>query len=97
MIDDIIDTAGTIVQGAKSLKDRGANDIYICCTHPVLSGPALSRLVESPIKEIIVTNTISVPQEKMISKLKVLSVAPLLGEAIIRIHEDMSVSKLFDT
>jgi ribose-phosphate pyrophosphokinase len=97
MIDDIIDTAGTIVQGAKSLKERGANDIYICCTHPVLSGPALSRLVESPIKEIIVTNTISVPQEKMISKLKVLSVAPLLGEAIIRIHEDMSVSKLFDT
>lgn len=96
MIDDIIDTAGTIVQGAKSLKDRGANDIYICCTHPVLSGPALSRLEESPIKEIIVTNTISVPQEKMISKIKVLSVAPLLGEAIIRIHEDMSVSKLFD-
>ncbi len=97
MIDDIIDTAGTIVQGAKALKEWGAKDIYICCTHPVLSGPAIARLEESPIKEVLVTNTISVPQEKMISKMKVLSVAPLLGEAIIRIHEDMSVSKLFDT
>ncbi len=97
MIDDIIDTAGTIVQGAKALKEFGANDIYICCTHPVLSGPAIARLQESTIKEVLVTNTISVPQEKMISKMKVLSVAPLLGEAIIRIHEDMSVSKLFDS
>jgi ribose-phosphate pyrophosphokinase len=96
MIDDIIDTAGTIVQGARALKDWGAKDIYICCTHPVLSGPALSRLEEAPVKEVLVTNTIIVPPEKMIPKLKIISVAPLLGEAIIRIHEDLSVSKLFD-
>lgn len=96
MIDDIIDTAGTIVQGAIALKEWGAGDIYVCCTHPVLSGPAVKRLEEAPIKEILVTNTIPLPSEKMISKLKVLSVAPLLGEAIIRIHEDLSVSKLFD-
>lgn len=96
MIDDIIDTAGTIVQGANALKEWGAGDIYVCCTHPVLSGPAVKRLEEAPIKEILVTNTIPLPPEKLISKLKVLSVAPLLGEAIIRIHEDLSVSKLFD-
>lgn len=97
MIDDIIDTAGTITQGAKALKDWGAKDIYICCTHPVLSGPALKRLEEAPVREVLVTNTIHVPQEKVLPKMKILSVAPLLGEAIIRIHEDLSVSKLFDT
>ncbi|MFZ5634638.1 MAG: ribose-phosphate diphosphokinase [Bacillota bacterium] len=97
MIDDIIDTAGTICQGARALKDWGAKDIYICCTHPVLSGPALKRLEDAPVKEVLVTNTIPVPPEKIIPKMKILSVAPLLGEAIIRIHEDMSVSKLFDT
>ncbi|BAF58286.1 MAG: ribose-phosphate pyrophosphokinase [Pelotomaculum sp.] len=96
MIDDIIDTAGTITKGAEALKKWGASEIYVCCTHPVLSGPAVSRLAEAPIKEVIVTNTIPVPKEKMIDKIKVLSVAPLLGEAIIRIHEDLSVSKLFD-
>lgn len=96
MLDDIIDTAGTITKGAEALKQWGANDIYVCCTHPVLSGPALKRLDEAPIKEVIATNTIPVPKEKMIDKIKVLSVAPLLGEAIIRIHEDLSVSKLFD-
>ncbi|MGQ9558631.1 MAG: ribose-phosphate diphosphokinase [Desulfurispora sp.] len=96
LCDDIIDTAGTITQGAAALKERGANDIYLCCTHPVLSGPAISRLAEAPVKEILVTNTIPLPEEKLIPKMKVLSVAPLLGEAIIRIHEDLSVSKLFD-
>lgn len=96
MIDDIIDTAGTISLGAKALKDWGAKDIYICCTHPVLSGPALKRLEDAPVKEVLVTNTIQVPPEKIIPKMKILSVAPLLGEAIIRIHEDLSVSKLFD-
>jgi ribose-phosphate pyrophosphokinase len=96
MIDDIIDTAGTITQGALALKKWGAGDIYICCTHAVLSGPALTRLQEAPIKEVLVTNTIAVPPTKIVSKMKVLSVAPLLGEAIIRIHEDLSVSKLFD-
>ena len=96
MVDDIIDTAGTITKGAEALKQWGANEIYVACTHPVLSGPAVQRLNEAPIKEVIVTNTIPVPQEKMIDKIKILSVAPLLGEAIIRIHEDLSVSKLFD-
>jgi ribose-phosphate pyrophosphokinase len=96
MLDDIIDTAGTIIKGAEALKQWGAKDIYVGCTHPILSGPAIKRLDEGPVKEVIVTNTIPVPREKMIDKIKVLSVAPLLGEAIIRIHEDLSVSKLFD-
>jgi len=95
MIDEIIDTAGTITQGAQVLMDRGAIDVYACCTHPVLSGPALERLDKSVIKEVVVTNTIPLDPEKMISKIKVLSVAPLLGAAIVRIHEDLSVSKLF--
>jgi ribose-phosphate pyrophosphokinase len=96
MLDDIIDTAGTITEGAVALKKWGARDIYVGCTHPILSGPAIKRLQEAPIKEVIVTNTIPVPPEKMIDKIKILSVAPLLGEAIVRIHEDLSVSKLFD-
>ncbi len=96
MIDDLIDTAGTITQGAAALKELGAEDIYACCTHPVLSGPAVDRLADAPIREVLVTNTIPLPESKMIDKIKVLSVAPLLGEAIIRIHEDLSVSKLFD-
>lgn len=96
MIDDIIDTAGTIVGAAEALKERGAKDMYICCTHPVLSGPAIERIQNSCIKEMITTNTIKLPPEKKIDKIKVLSVAPLIGEAIMRIHEDLSVSKLFD-
>ena len=96
MIDDIIDTAGTITQGAAALKKWGAKEIYVCCTHPVLSGPAVERLATAPIKEVLVTNTIPLPQSKIIKNLKILSIAPLLGEAIIRVHEDLSVSKLFD-
>jgi len=96
MIDDIIDTAGTITLGAQALLDRGAKEVYACCTHPVLSGPAMQRLQDAPIKEVVVTNTIPLSDEKQIDKIKMLSVAPLLGEAIIRIHEDLSVSKLFD-
>ncbi len=96
IIDDIIDTGGTIVQGARALLENGAREVYACCTHPVFSGPAKERLESSEIREVVVTNTIPVPPEKHFSKLKVLSVAPLLGEAIIRIHEDLSVSKLFD-
>ncbi|MDI6710724.1 MAG: ribose-phosphate pyrophosphokinase [Thermoanaerobacterales bacterium] len=96
LIDDIIDTAGTITKGAAALLEIGATEVYVACTHPVLSGPACQRLQESVIKEIIATNTIAVPPEKMIGKLKILSVAPLLGEAVIRVHEDLSVSKLFD-
>ncbi len=96
MVDDIIDTAGTITLGAEALIERGAKEVYACCTHPVLSGPAIERLQNSSIKEVVVTNTIALPQEKKVPKIKELSVAPLFGEAIIRIHEDLSVSKLFD-
>ncbi len=96
VIDDIIDTAGTITQGAQALLERGAKDIYACCTHAVFSGPARERLEASPFKEVVVTNTIPVPPENAFDKLRVLTVAPLFGEAIIRIHEDLSVSKLFE-
>jgi ribose-phosphate pyrophosphokinase len=96
MVDDIIDTAGTITHAAQALKDRGALEVYACCTHPVLSGVAIERLQNSVIKELVTTNTIPLSPEKAIPIIKVLSVAPLLGEAIARIHEDLSVSKLFD-
>lgn len=96
LIDDIIDTAGTISIAANALVENGAKEVYACCTHPVLSGPAMERISNSKIKELVVTNTIPIPEEKMIDKVKVLSVAPLIGEAIIRVHEELSVSKLFD-
>ncbi len=95
MFDDIIDTAGTISGAAKLLKEQGAKEIYVCATHPVFSGPALQRLEEAPIKEVIVTNTIPLGDRYIPSKITQLSVAPLLGEAISRIHDDESVSSLF--
>lgn len=96
LIDDIIDTAGTIVLAANALVNNGAKEVYACCTHPVLSGPAMERIQASKIKELVVTNTIPIPKEKEIPSLRKLSVAPLIGEAIIRVHEELSVSKLFD-
>ncbi|ANX10475.1 MULTISPECIES: ribose-phosphate diphosphokinase [Fictibacillus] len=96
LIDDIIDTAGTITLAANALMENGAKEVYACCTHPVLSGPAMDRIQNSSIKELVVTNTIVLPEEKKIDKITQLSVAPLLGEAIIRVHEQLSVSKLFD-
>lgn len=96
LIDDIIDTAGTITLAADALKERGAKEVYACCTHPVLSGPAVERLQNSEIKELIITNTIPLSEEKKIDKITQLSVAPLLAEAIMRIHELKSVSVLFD-
>ncbi len=96
LIDDIIDTAGTITIGADALMEAGAKEVYATCTHPVLSGPAKERINNSQIKELVVTNTIPIPEEKKIDKIKILSVAPLIGEAIIRVHEQVSVSKLFD-
>lgn len=95
LIDDIIDTAGTIALAADALKDSGAKEVYACCTHPVLSGPAIERINKSQIKELIVTNTIPFREDKSVEQQHVLSVAPLFGEAIIRIHEELSVSKLF--
>lgn len=96
LIDDIIDTAGTIVLAADALKEAGAKDVYATCTHPVLSGPAIKRIESSQIKEVVITNTIPLPPEKKIDKIKVLSVAPLISEAIIRVHKQLSISKLFD-
>jgi len=96
VFDDMIDTAGTVVNGANALIKHGAKDVYACCTHPVFSGPAKKRILESPIKEIIVTNTIPQKDGELIKRLKVISVAPLIGEAIKRIHQRRSVSALFD-
>lgn len=95
IVDDIVDTAGTITQAASALLARGAKRIYASCTHPVISGPAIKRLDESPIEEVVVTNTIPLDERRSSKKLIVLSVAPLLAEAIHRIHEGASVSSLF--
>lgn len=96
LIDDIIDTAGTITLAANALAEHGAKEVYACCTHPVLSGPAIERIENSKIKELVVTNSIALTEDKLSSKVKQLSVASLIGEAIIRVHEDQSVSTLFD-
>ncbi|WP_010648997.1 ribose-phosphate diphosphokinase [Oceanobacillus massiliensis] len=96
LIDDIIDTAGTITLAANALIENGAKEVYACCTHPVLSGPAIERIDNSQIKELVITNTIPLPEEKRSEKITALSVAPLIGEAIIRVHEMQSVSILFD-
>lgn len=96
LLDDMIDTAGTIVQGAQACTDKGARVVWAGATHAVLSGPALDRLERSSLTEVVVTNTIPLNgKDERCSKLRVLSVAPLLGEAITRIHEEESVSSLF--
>lgn len=96
LLDDMIDTAGTIVQGAQACLDHGAREVITACTHAVLSGPALERLQASCLSQVVITNTIPLRgKEKVCPKLHQLSVAPLLGEAIRRIHEDESVSSLF--
>lgn len=96
LVDDIIDTAGTIVNAANALKNLGAKEVYACATHAVLSGPAIERIRESAIKEMVLLNTIKLPKEKEINKIKVLSVAPLFAEAMMRIFTNDSISKLFD-
>lgn len=96
IIDDLIDTAGTITLAANALLEHGAKEVYACCTHPVFSGPAVNRIREANIKEMVVTDTIPLPEEKRLDKIKILSVASLIGEAIIRVHNEQSVSKLFD-
>lgn len=96
LLDDMIDTAGTIAQGAQACADKGARRVLAGCTHAVLSGPALQRLNDSVIDQVIVTNTIPMAgKDQICKKIKVLSVAPLLGEAIRRIHNEESVSSLF--
>ena len=95
MLDDMVDTAGTLVQSADALRAKGAKNIYACATHAVLSGPAIERLEKSEIEELVVTNTIPLGEKALCKKIRVLSVAPLLGEAIKRIHFQDSVSSLF--
>lgn len=96
MIDDMIDTAGTISKGSQALIDAGAKEVYASCTHAVLSGPAIERLANSPLKEVVVTDTIRLPEEKQIAKIKQVSVAPLIADAIKRINENRAVSPLFN-
>jgi ribose-phosphate pyrophosphokinase len=96
LADDMIDTAGTMAEAARALKERGANDIYACASHALLSGPAVERLSNAPFREIVVTNTVPVPEEKRFPSLRVLSVAELLGSAIRYTHSNESVSSLFD-
>lgn len=96
IIDDMVDTGGSIANAGKVLMDMGAKAVYVACTHPVLSGPAFEKIENSVIKELVVTDSIPLPEDKHCSKIKVLSVAPLFAEAIHRIYEGLSVSKLFD-
>ena len=95
VVEDIITTGSTVSQLAVALRQQGANRVLIAATHPVLSGNAMDRLRKADVEEVIVTDTVPIPSEKMDSRLKVLSVAPLLAEAIIRVHENRSVSELF--
>ncbi len=95
LVDDMIDTAGTICEGAKLLREEGARQVYACATHSVFSPPAIERLSGGLFEEVIVTNTIPLPETKQFEQLTVLSVANLLGETIWRIHEDSSVSSMF--
>ena len=94
--DDMIDTGGTMTEAVYALKRLGAGKIYICATHPLLSGPACQRLSEAPVEEIAVTNTVAIPNERKFEKLTVLSIAPLLAKAIGYTHGDLSVSSLFE-
>lgn len=95
-VDDEIDTGGSLLNVINALEARGAKDIYSCCTHPVLSGPAIQRLNECHVKEVVVTDTVPVNGKKKLDKITVLPIAPLLGEAIHRIHTGLSVGAMFD-
>ncbi len=96
IVDDLVDTAGSIQQAVDLVKANGAKDVYVAFTHPVMSGPASERLRQLPIKEIVTTDTIPIPSEKMLPNITVLSVAGLLGEVILRSHEGRSVGELFN-
>jgi ribose-phosphate pyrophosphokinase len=96
LVDDMIDTAGTVSEASKALKELGARDVYCCATHALLSGPATKRLRESAISEVAVTDTIAIPPERCFATLRVLSVGDLLSKAIRFTHSEQSVSSLFD-
>lgn len=95
IVDDMVTTAGSLIEAVDAIKNEGAMDVYATVTHPVLSGPAIERIKKSPLKELMVTDTIPIEKDKHLKKIKVLSVAPLLGEAIKRIHTEVSLSVLF--
>ncbi len=96
IVDDMIDTAGTMAEAVLALKKLGARDVYCCASHALLSGPAVDRLMATPVKEVAVTNTICLPEAKRFDRLTILSIAPLLGKAMRYTHSDQSVSSLFD-
>jgi ribose-phosphate pyrophosphokinase len=96
MFDDMISTAGSIAAAAAVIHERGAKEIRVAATHGVLCGPAVERLANAPISEVVITDSIPLRDEQKLEKIKVLTVAPLLGEAIKRIHRNESVSRLFD-
>ena len=96
IVDDLVATAGSLVEAVKALRDAGATAVYAAITHPILSGPARERLAASSLKELVVTDTVPIEAAKRLPKVRVLSVAPLLGEAIRRIHREESVSSLFE-
>jgi ribose-phosphate pyrophosphokinase len=97
VVDDMVDTAGTITNAVYALKERGAKAVYAAATHPLLSGPAVERLAAAPLEEMVVTNTIYVPEHKRFDRLTILSVADLLAKAIDHVHSNESVSQLFET
>jgi len=95
-VDDEIDTAGSLVNVVSTLKERGVKEVYSCCTHPIFSGPAIQKIASSAVKEVVVTDTVPVPDDKRLDKITVLPIAPLLGEAIHRIHTGLSVGAMFE-
>ena len=95
-VDDEIDTAGSLAGVVSALKERGAKEIYACCTHPLFSGKAIKRIISSPVKEVVVTDTVPVADDKKLDKITVLPIAPLLGEAIHRIHTGLSIGAMFE-
>ena len=95
-VDDEIDTAGSLVGVVNTLKERGAKEVYSCCTHPIFSGQAIQRIASCPVKEVVVTDTVPIAGEKKLAKITVLPIAPLLGEAIHRIHTGLSIGAMFE-
>ena len=95
-LDDEIDTAGSLVNVVSALNKQGAKEVYACCTHPVFSGPAIQRIASSPVKEVVVTDTIPIADTKRLDKITILPIAPVLGEAIQRIHTGQSIGAMFE-
>ena len=95
-LDDEIDTAGSLVNTVSALVERGAKEVYACCTHPIFSGPAIQRITSSPVKEVVVTDTVPINNERKLDKITVLPLAALLGEAIHRIHTGLSIGAMFE-